>query len=110
MRGSTGALCPPRGGIIGDGAGVCGSSRGADRGGVEIHPYTEVTGIEQSNGRVTGVTTNRGSIKCDTGVSPTAGWPTHVCDLADVPRPVTTHILQAFVTEPVKPCLDLSTC
>ena len=102
-----GALFHPPGGIIRHDAVVWGFARGADRGGVEIHPYTEVTGIEQSNGRVTGVTTNRGSITCDTVVSATAGWSTLACDLAHVPLPITTHILQAFVTEPVKPFLDV---
>ena len=86
---------------------VWGFARGADRGGVEIHPYTEVTGIERQNGRVTGVRTSRGNIACDAVVSATAGWSTLVCDLADVRLPITTHILQAFVTEPVKPFLDV---
>jgi len=40
-------------------------------------------------------------------VSATAGWSTLVGDLAGVPLPITTHILQAFVTEPVKPFLDV---
>ena len=102
-----GALYHPPGGIIRHDAVVWGFARGADRGGVEIHPYTEVTGIERSNGRVTGVRTNRGNIACDTVVSATAGWSTLVCDLAEVRLPITTHILQAFVTEPVKPFLDV---
>jgi sarcosine oxidase subunit beta len=102
-----GALYHPPGGIIRHDAVVWGFARGADRGGVEIHPYTEVTGISRTNGRVTGVQTNRGSIECDTVVSATAGWSTLVCDLAQVRLPITTHILQAFVTEPVKPFLDV---
>ena len=102
-----GALYHPPGGIIRHDAVVWGFARGADRGGVEIHPYTEVTGIERRDGRVTGVRTNRGNIACDTVVSATAGWSTLVCDLAEVPLPITTHILQAFVTEPVKPFLDV---
>jgi len=102
-----GALYHPPGGIIRHDAVVWGLARGADRGGVEIHPYTEVTGIERRHGRVTGVRTNRGDIACDTVVSCTAGWSTLVCDLADVPLPITTHILQAFVTEPMKPFLDV---
>src|SRR5690348_15176112 len=77
-----GALYHPPGGIIRHDAVVWGLARGADRGGVEIHPYTEVTGLNRTNGRVTGVTTNRGSIACDTVVSATAGWSTLVCDLA----------------------------
>ena len=102
-----GALYHPPGGIIRHDAVVWGFARGADRGGVEIHPYTEVTGVERQNGRVTGVRTNRGNIACDTVVSATAGWSTLVCDLAEVRLPITTHILQAFVTEPVKPFLDV---
>jgi sarcosine oxidase subunit beta len=102
-----GALYHPPGGIIRHDAVVWGLARGADRGGVEIHPYTEVTGIERSNGRVTGVTTTRGKIDCDTVISATAGWSTLVAGLAGVRLPITTHILQAFVTEPVKPFLDV---
>jgi sarcosine oxidase, subunit beta len=102
-----GALYHAPGGIIRHDAVVWGFTRAADRGGVEIHPYTEVTGIERSNGRVTGVRTNRGDIACDTVVSATAGWSTLVAGLAGVRLPITTHILQAFVTEPVKPFLDV---
>jgi sarcosine oxidase subunit beta len=101
------ALYHAPGGIIRHDAVVWGFTRGADRGGVEIHPYTEVTGIERSNGRVTRVRTNRGDIACDTVVSATAGWSTLVAGLAGVRLPITTHILQAFVTEPVKPFLDV---
>src|SRR5918997_2410765 len=71
-----GALSPPPGGIIRHDAVVWGYARGADRQGVEIHPYTEVTGITRSNGRVRGVETNRGEIACDTVISCTAGWST----------------------------------
>jgi sarcosine oxidase, subunit beta len=102
-----GALYHAPGGIIRHDAVVWGFARGADRGGVEIHPYTQVTGIERSNGRVTGVSTTRGDIACDTVISATAGWSTLVADLAEVRLPITTHILQAFVTEPVKPFLDV---
>jgi sarcosine oxidase, subunit beta len=102
-----GALYHPPGGIIRHDAVVWGFARGADRRGVEIHPDTEVTGIERENGRVTGVRTTRGDIACDVVVSAAAGWSTLVCDLAGIPLPITTHILQAFVTEPLKPFLDV---
>jgi sarcosine oxidase subunit beta len=102
-----GALYHPRGGIIRHDAVVWGLARGADSRGVEIHPYTEVTGITRSGDRVTGVRTNRGDVECDAVVSATAGWSTLTCDLAGVPLPITTHILQAYVTEPVKPFLDV---
>jgi sarcosine oxidase subunit beta len=102
-----GALYHPPGGIIRHDAVVWGYARGADRHGVEIHPYTEVTGITTSSGRVTGVETTRGDVEADVVVSCVAGWSTLVCDLAGVPLPITTHILQAFVTEPIKPFLDV---
>jgi sarcosine oxidase subunit beta len=101
------ALYHPPGGIIRHDAVVWGYARGADRHGVEIHPYTEVTDIEMRNGRAIGVDTNRGFVSCDQIVSATAGWSTLIADMADVPLPITTHILQAFVTEPVKPFLDV---
>jgi sarcosine oxidase subunit beta len=102
-----GALYHPPGGIIRHDAVVWGLARGADRRGVEIHQDTRVTGIERSNGRITGVETTRGRIACGIVVSATAGWSTLVADLAGVRLPITTHILQAFVTEPVKPFLDV---
>jgi sarcosine oxidase, subunit beta len=102
-----GALYHAPGGIIRHDAVVWGYARGADRAGVEIHPYTQVTGITRKNGRVTGVETNRGAISCGSVISATAGWSTLVADLAGVRLPITTHLLQAFVTEPLKPFLDV---
>lgn len=102
-----GALYHPPGGIIRHDAVVWGFARGADRRGVEIHPYTEVTAIERRNGKVTGVRTTRGDVACDTVVSCAAGWSSLIGEMAGVPLPITTHILQAFVTEPIKPFLDV---
>jgi sarcosine oxidase, subunit beta len=102
-----GALYHPPGGIIRHDAVVWGFARGADRRGVEIHPYTEVTGIDVRDGRIRGVRTTRGDVEAGVVVSAAAGWSTLVCGLANVPLPITTHILQAFVTEPVKPFLDV---
>ena len=102
-----GALYHAPGGIIRHDAVVWGLARGADRRGVEIHPYTTVTGVNRSNGRVTGVQTNRGEVEAETVISAVAGWSTVIGDMAGVPLPITTHILQAFVTEPLKPFLDV---
>jgi sarcosine oxidase subunit beta len=102
-----GALYHGPGGIIRHDAVVWGLARAADRHGVEIHPYTQVTGVTSSNGRVTGVVTDRGDVEASTVISAVAGWSTLVGDMAGVPLPITTHILQAFVTEPLKPFLDV---
>lgn len=101
------ALYHPPGGVIRHDAVVWGFARGADAGGAEIHPYTEVTGVERSNGRVTGVKTSRGDVKAGTVLSCTAGWSTLLADMVGVALPISTHILQAFVTEPLKPFLDV---
>jgi sarcosine oxidase subunit beta len=101
------ALYHPPGGVIRHDAVVWGFARGADRGGAEIHPYTKVTGVERRNGAVSGVRTTRGDIETGTVLNCTAGWSTTVAGMAGVALPITTHILQAFVTEPLKPFLDV---
>jgi sarcosine oxidase subunit beta len=102
-----GALYHPPGGIIRHDAVVWGYARGADRGGAEIHQNTKVTGFERDADRVTAVQTTRGRVECGQVVSATAGWSSLVGGLAGLRLPITTHILQAFVTEPMKPFLDV---
>ncbi|MQA03213.1 MAG: FAD-dependent oxidoreductase [Streptosporangiales bacterium] len=101
-----GALYHPPGGIIRHDAVVWGYARGADAAGVHIHQNTEVTGIEVSGGKVTGVRTNRGTIAAGTVVNATAGWASTIADMAGVPLPIQTFPLQAAVTEPVRPFLE----
>jgi sarcosine oxidase subunit beta len=98
-------LYHPPGGIIRHDAVVWGYARGADRLGVEIHPFTEVTAIEKDNGRVSGVVTNRGTVSTRTVVNATAGWCSTVAHMAGVELPIVTHPLQALVTERLKPFL-----
>ena len=102
-----GALYHPPGGIIRHDAVVWGYARGVDAGGAEIHPYTEVLGLDRVNGRIESVRTNRGLVRAGVVLNCTAGWCTLINDMAGVPLPITTHILQACVTEPVKPMLDV---
>ncbi|GAA4917506.1 N-methylglutamate dehydrogenase subunit A precursor [Actinomycetospora succinea] len=101
-----GALYHPPGGIVRHDAVVWGYARGADAHGVHIHQQTEVTGIDVSHGRVTGVQTNRGPISTPVVLNATAGWATLISDMAGVSMPVQTFPLQAAVTEPVRPFLD----
>jgi sarcosine oxidase subunit beta len=101
------ALYHPPGGIIRHDAVVWGYARGADVRGVHIHQMTEVTGIEVDNGRAVAVQTNRGKIKAGMVLNATAGWSTLIADMAGVQLPITTHPLQACVTEALKPFLDV---
>jgi sarcosine oxidase subunit beta len=97
-----GALWHPPGGIIRHDAVVWGYARGANAMGAHIHQGTEVTGIDVSDGRVTGVKTTRGDIATRTVVNCTAGWSSLIAAMAGVELPITTRPLQAAVTEPVK--------
>lgn len=100
-------LYHPPGGIIRHDAVVWGYARGADRLGVEIHPQTAVTGIKRTGGRVSGVVTARGEIATGTVVNATAGWASTIASMVDVRLPIVTHPLQALVTEPLKPFLEV---
>ena len=101
------ALNHPPGGVLRHDAVVWAYARMADRMGVHIHQGAEVTGIDVLDGRVVGVRTSQGDISTGTVVSAVAGWTSEVCDMAGVRAPITTHPLQAFVTEPLKPFLDV---
>jgi len=100
------ALYHPPAGVVRHDAVVWGYARGADRLGVEIHPFTEVNGITEKNGRVTGLDTNAGHISAGTIVNATAGWSSNLASMLDIQLPIQTYPLQACVTEPLKPIMD----
>jgi sarcosine oxidase subunit beta len=100
-----GALYHPPGGTIRHDAVNWGYARGADAMGVEIHQQTELLDIDVEDGQVVGVTTTRGPISTPIVVNCTAGWSSLVAAMAGVALPISTHPLEAAVTEPVKPFL-----
>ena len=83
-----------------------GYARGADRLGVDLIQNCEVTGIDIEAGRVVGVQTTRGAIKARKVGMVAAGRSGQVAAMAGMRLPVESHIMQAFVTEGLKPCLD----
>src|SRR6202022_151370 len=101
------ALYHPPGAVIRHDAVVWGYARAATRLGVEIHPGSEVTGILTERGRVTGVRTTKGDVAAPVVVAAVAGWSSEVARMAGVELPILTHVLQAFVTEPLKPFLHV---
>ena len=100
------ALYHPPGGVIRHDAVVWGYARACDRMDIEIHPYTEVTGIRVENGRALSVATTRGNVAAGAVLNVTAGWASTISKMAGVPLPIVSHQLQACVTEPLKPFLD----
>ena len=101
-----GGLYHKRGGTARHDAVAWGYARGADRRGVDLIENCAVTGISTANGRVTGVTTTRGEIRARKVGIVAAGRSSQVAAMAGLRLPIESHILQAFVTEGLKPCLD----
>ena len=101
------ALYHPPGGVIRHDAVVWAYARMADRMGVHVHQATEVTAVDVRGGRVAGVRTNRGDIATGTVISAVAGWTSEICRMVGVETPIVTHPLQAFVTEALKPFLEV---
>ncbi len=101
-----GALYHPPGAIARHDAVAWGYGGIASRKGVDIHQRTEVVGIERENGRVTGVVTNRGKIRCGKVVQAVAGVSSLLARMAGFRLPIRTIPLQACVSQPLKPCLD----
>ncbi len=102
------ALHHPPSGTMRHDAVVWGFARRVSQMGGEIHPHTEVTGIKRENGTVTGVKTNRGDVNAKIVLCATAGWTSTICKMVGLDVPIVTHPLQAFVTEPVKPFMDMT--
>jgi methylglutamate dehydrogenase subunit A len=101
-----GALLQARGGTARHDAVVWGYARGADRRGVDIVQNCEVIGITTANGQVTGVETSGGAIRAKKVAISVAGHSSRVAAMAALRLPIESHVLQAFVTEGVKPLVD----
>ena len=101
-----GGLLQARGGTARHDAVAWGFARGADMRGVDIIQNCEVTGFVFEGGRVAGVETTRGTIRAGKVGVAVAGNSSRVCAMAGLRLPIETFILQAMVTEAVKPILD----
>ncbi|MEM9901461.1 MAG: sarcosine oxidase subunit beta family protein [Pseudomonadota bacterium] len=101
-----GGLYQPRGGTARHDAVAWGFARGADRLGVDIIENCEVTDIKVEAGRVTGVETSRGAIQAERVGLAVAGRSSLVAGMAGLRLPIESHVLQAFVTEGLKPVID----
>ncbi len=104
---------PIRGGLLQRSAGtarhdavVWGYARGADALGVDILQNCEVTGFDIEGGTVRGVETSRGPIKSAKVAICVAGRSSEVAAMAGMRLPIESHVLQAFVTEGLKPFIN----
>jgi methylglutamate dehydrogenase subunit A len=101
-----GGLLQARGGTARHDAVAWGYARAADARGVDIVQNCEVTGLRTSNGKVTGVDTSQGYIAAEKVGIAVAGHSSQVAAMAGIRLPIESHVLQAMVTEPIKPVLD----
>ncbi|MDX8434916.1 MULTISPECIES: sarcosine oxidase subunit beta [Mesorhizobium] len=102
-----GGLMQRRAGSARHDAVAWGYARGADRRGVDIIENCEVTGFLRDGDRITGVSTTRGEIRARKVALAVAGSTGRVMQLAGIDKmPIESHVLQAFVSESLKPIID----
>jgi sarcosine oxidase subunit beta len=101
-----GGLYQPRGGTVRHDAVAWGYARSADQRGVDIIQNCAVTGFRIDDGRIVGVETEKGFIGAKKVALSVAGSSSRVAEMAGLRLPIEAHVLQAFVTEGIKPLLD----
>ena len=100
-----GGLLQRRGGTVRHDAVAWGFARAADRLGVDVIQNCEVTGIRIDKGHALGVETSRGFIGAGRIGLACAGNSSRVAALAGLRLPIESHVLQAFVSEGLKPVI-----
>ena len=101
-----GALMQPRAGTVRHDAVAWGYARGADMRGVDIIEHCEVTGFRIEQGQMRGVETSQGFIAAPKVALAVAGSTSRVGEMAGLRLPIEAHVIQAFVTEGIKPLID----
>ncbi len=101
-----GGLLQRRGGTVRHDAVAWGYGRAADQRGVDLIQNCEVTGMRISNSKILGVETTRGFIGANKVGVAVAGASGIVAEMAGMRLPIESHVLQAFVTEGLKPILN----
>ena len=100
-----GGLQQKRGGTARHDAVAWGYARGADSRGVDLIQNCEVTGFDIANGVCKGVVTSRGRISANKVAVCVAGSSSRVMAAAGMRLPIESHVLQAFVSEGLKPVI-----
>ena len=100
-----GGLAQHRGGTVRHDAVAWGYARAASRLGVDIIQNCEVTGLDIKKNKCVGVTTTRGPIKGGKIACCVAGSSSRVMAMAGMRLPIESHVLQAFVSEGLKPLI-----
>ncbi len=102
-----GGMIQRRAGVARHDAVAWGYARAADSLGVHIIQNCEVTGFELERGRLAAIETSRGRIAADRFGMAVAGHSSVLAGMAGFALPLQSYTLQAMVSEPLKPCLDV---
>src|SRR5262245_40219210 len=102
-----GGLIQRRGGTVRHDAVAWGYARAASERGVDIVQNCEVTGIRIECGRVAGRRAVSGFVRGGKVGLACAGSSSTVAAMAGLRLPIESHVLQAFVSEGIKPLVDL---
>ena len=100
-----GGLLQRRGGTARHDAVVWGYARAASEHGADIVQNCEVTGLLRDGERICGVRTTRGDIAAKRVALAVAGHSSRLAAMAGLPLPIESHVLQAFVSEAIKPLI-----
>ncbi|WP_454813316.1 sarcosine oxidase subunit beta family protein [Labrys neptuniae] len=100
-----GGLLQRRGGTARHDAVAWGYARAASDRGVDIIQNCEVKGFVREGGAIVGVETTRGTIRAKKIGMAVAGNTSKVGTMAGLRLPIESHVLQAFVTEGLKPLI-----
>jgi sarcosine oxidase subunit beta len=102
-----GGLWQARGGTARHDAVAWGYARACSDMGMDIIQQCEVKGVRTSGGKVVGVDTTKGAIDCDKLGMVVAGHASTLAEMAGFRLPMESVALQALVSEPIKPCMDI---
>ncbi|MFT7106774.1 MAG: sarcosine oxidase subunit beta [Yoonia sp.] len=102
-----GGLWQARGGTARHDAVAWGYARACSDMGMDVIQQCEVKGIRQLNGKVVGVDTTKGAIDCDKLGMVVAGHSGVLSQMAGFRLPIESVALQALVSEPIKPAMDI---
>jgi len=102
-----GGLWQERGGTARHDAVAWGYARACSDMGMDVIQKCEVTGVRRENGKVVGVDTTKGAIDCDKLGIVVAGHTSDLAEMAGFRLPIESVALQALVSEPIKPCMDV---
>ena len=102
-----GGLYQKRGGTARHDAVAWGYARACSDMGMDVIQQCEVTGVRTEGGKVVGVNTTKGDIDCDKLGMVVAGHTSTLAEMAGFRLPIESVALQAMVSEPIKPCMDV---